>query len=215
MNFLTRNKYWITLVWFLLVLIFFKFYNNFYFEDNTSIYFLSALLIIPVILIVISKITYHRNKHKYFNKTNNYFELVVKSYETELVDKLKNLTNVKCIHNSIYFGINFRGVILINSEYISLSILNTQVEYKYYYSNDFSYRTIYDKVGFQLQTPKLIFREILKDINNLVNKELHYEENKKLLIIKYVKLFDETNIYYLYKQKNKRYNITYEESFKL
>ena len=68
MYFITRNKHWITLVWFLGVLIFFKFYNGFHFENNQSIFFIISLLIVPVALSIISKITYHKNKKKYLEQ---------------------------------------------------------------------------------------------------------------------------------------------------
>ena len=74
MNFLTRNKSWIVLLWVIVVLLFFKFYNNFNFENNESIFFIIAILIVPVTLTVISNITYNKNKRD-FNNNQNKFKL--------------------------------------------------------------------------------------------------------------------------------------------
>jgi TM2 domain-containing membrane protein YozV len=71
MNFLTRNKYWIILIWLISVLVFFKFYNQFYFVNNQSIYFIVSLLVVPVTLMIIGEITYHKNKQKYIDRTDN------------------------------------------------------------------------------------------------------------------------------------------------
>lgn len=67
MNFIARNKYWILLVWFISILVFYKIYNNFVFENNESILFIILLVGVPTVLEIISRIAYSKNKKQYMN----------------------------------------------------------------------------------------------------------------------------------------------------
>jgi uncharacterized membrane protein len=67
MNFIARNKYWISLVWFISILVFYKIYNNFVFENNESILFIILLVGVPTVLEIISRIAYSKNKKQYMN----------------------------------------------------------------------------------------------------------------------------------------------------
>ena len=72
MNYLTRNKYWILLLWFAAVLIFYKIYNNFVFQNNESIIFIILIAGFPITIELICKVTYFKNKKKYLsNQINN------------------------------------------------------------------------------------------------------------------------------------------------
>lgn len=72
MRFLLRNSYWITLIWLIGVLVFFKFYNGFVFENNESIFFIILLLIEPIINIIITKIYHFKDKKKIENDINRF-----------------------------------------------------------------------------------------------------------------------------------------------
>lgn len=72
MRFLLRNSYWITLIWLIAVLVFFKFYNGFQFTNNESILFIVLLLIEPIINIIITKIYHFKDKKKYQNDINHF-----------------------------------------------------------------------------------------------------------------------------------------------
>ena len=72
MNYLTRNKYWILLLWFATVLIFYKIYNNFVFKNNESIIFIILIVGFPITIELICNVTYCKNKKKYLsNQINN------------------------------------------------------------------------------------------------------------------------------------------------
>lgn len=68
MNFITRNKYWILLIWYLIVLIFFKIYNNFIFKNNESILFIVLITIFPIVIEILTKIRYLKNKKIVLNR---------------------------------------------------------------------------------------------------------------------------------------------------
>ena len=68
MNFITRNKYWILLIWYLIVLIFFKFYNNFIFKNNESVLFIILLTVVPIVIKILTKIRYLKNKKEFSNR---------------------------------------------------------------------------------------------------------------------------------------------------
>lgn len=68
MNFITRNKYWILLIWYLIVLIFFKFYNNFIFKNNESVLFIILLTVVPIVINILTKIRYLKNKKEFSNR---------------------------------------------------------------------------------------------------------------------------------------------------
>ncbi len=72
MNYLARNKYWILLIWFISVLIFYKIYNNFTFENNESILFIFLIAGVPTIIEIISRIAYLKNKKQYMNTRTNH-----------------------------------------------------------------------------------------------------------------------------------------------
>ena len=73
MNFIARNKYWILLIWFISILIFYKIYNNFVFENNESILFIILLVGVPTVLEIISRIAYSKNKKQYMNIKFDYY----------------------------------------------------------------------------------------------------------------------------------------------
>lgn len=68
MNFITRNKYWILLIWYLIVFIFFKIYNNFIFKNNESIIFIMLITIFPIVIEILTKIRYLKNKKIFLNR---------------------------------------------------------------------------------------------------------------------------------------------------
>lgn len=204
MNFIARNKYWILLLWILSVLIAYKFYNNFVFQNNQSILFILLIIGIPIGLISIGKIAYIKNKKQYLTKQSNYFEIVKNNYKSELLQPLRSITNVFESDNKIIFGANSKGIIELKQEYLEITILNTNVIWKYYYTNNIDSKSYYDKVGYQYCNVLTLFADVIYDIKGLLNFELEYSYFVKFNNINYAKLEVNNIVKYLYKAKEKK-----------
>lgn len=174
-----RYYHWIILSWIGLVLITFKIYNNFYFENNESILFVVSILIVPVSLLIIRSVIHKKNLKFFYECKNNYYDLVEKMINQELPQEIDTLTNVKIVDRNIYFGMNYQGVINHNRTYLEIRILHTNVSFKFYYNKTLDEVLLFDRTGYQNQEPKVLYNDVLITIKSLINGQLTYKEFAK------------------------------------
>lgn len=216
MNFITRHRYSIIFGWITVVLLSTYFINKFTFQNNSSVLFIFVLLIVPVVVSIISHFNIKKNKQKYLFSKTNYYELIKLNIYKDLIKKLNEVTKVLELPNEYHIGHEQRLVLSFNDQYCELSIKNTIVSYKYYYSKTFDNISIYDKKGFEYQSTNVLFSELLNMINNLLLGKLVYQESNKIKLT-YAVLKRDNLVLYEYKSnfKKKNYKITNKEEIKL
>lgn len=216
MNFITRHRYSLIFGWIIIILGITYCVNRFNFENNSSVLFLFAVVIVPIIITIVSNFNIKHNKQKYLYSKTNYYDLIKLNINKELVNNLKEITELNIVKDEYIIGPNQRLILTFNQYYCELSIRNTIVSFKYYYSKSFDNLSMYDKRGFEYQSTHILFTELIHHINNLLKDELLYVETKKIQL-NYAALLKDDLVLYEYKTyfRNKKSKYTYQEVIKL
>lgn len=202
--FITRNKQWLEFIWIVGVLVFFKLYNDFIFEQGDSYIFFIALFIVPFSLELESYYVRRKNKAKYHIKHSSFLKLIESNLDKELLDEITKTTRMLTDPDSltIYFGPRLLGTIKFSETFASVSIVDTSVEYRFFYSQTEYILTKYDESGFEFRPVTYLFQRMLNRINQLTSLDLVYKEYYKKKKIVAVALMDKDDILYFNKVKH-------------
>ncbi len=184
-TFLVAFKNIIILLWWILVIVFFKIYNNYEFTNGESLIFISLLIIPPFIVYILLYINKKKKiiinnikKGPYFSRIKN--DVKNKTWNRELISKLNLLLpaliceekdDIIIIKNSD-IEINFKH------EYTSLKLIDTKVEYLYYYGSKVDQTFNLEIKNLKYKSTIYLYKLLLSKIEVLAGSVLEYRENK-------------------------------------
>ncbi len=174
----------IIILWWAVVIVAFKFINNFEFENGSSLIFIGLLFILPFVLYIIGVIRKRKILKQKVLKQGKYINLIKKDIDTKRIEKeflkyLKdlNITNYEldddCIYQNDVIKIEF------TEKYAYIQLINTEVIYKFYYTNKFIDYTKYDQRYFQYHPTTRLYSLMISKVEELKGKEYTYIEKKK------------------------------------
>ena len=204
--FIARNKQWLEFVWIGIVLVFFKLYNNFIFEQGESYIFFVALFFVPLFLELVGSYVRRKNKAKYYIKHSSFLKLIESNLDKELIEEITNKTRMLTDSDTltIYFGPRLLGKIKFTETYASISLIDTIVEYRFFYGPTEYILTKYDESGFEFRPVTYLFQRMLFRIDELSSLDLVYKEYYKKKKVIAVTLEDKGETLYFYKDKTNR-----------
>lgn len=179
---ITYHNYLI-LLWWIVLLIAFRFINNFRFQHGSSVIFLVLFFLPPLGLKVISlRHRRHVKKQKVARKSG-YFTQIKDDvgegvFQSQLVNPLRSLfrkAETAYQETKITVDINSQAELVFDSDKASLVIHDTMIKYRFYYSNRFEDLTKYDSRGFEHYPTEKLYRAVLNLLKNLTG-DLVYEE---------------------------------------
>lgn len=199
----------IIIIWWIIVIGFFKIYNDFEFENGSSLIFLGLLIILPLLLYIIGLIRKHTILKQKELKQGKYINLIKKDIANNKIEKefLKYLTDLHLEHlvidnQHIYQNDTLKVEFL--ELYASIKIINTKVVYKFYYTNKFNDYTKYDTRYYQYHPTTRLYSLMVSKIYEIKDKEYIYIESKKG--IKLIEQDTKQVVYNLPKNKDKLHN---------
>lgn len=174
----------IILIWWIIVLIVFKVTTNFEFSNGNSLIFVGLLVIIPLTLFIIANIFKKKlmkegkkNKIPYFQRIKE--DIKSKTFYNEFLSKISTLNFSQIEEDNKIILVSNLLEIVFSQSLVSISIKNTQVIYRYYYSNKFTELSKYDKKYLQYKGTSVLYQLLVEKVLLLSNNELTYFENKK------------------------------------
>ncbi len=174
----------IIILWWAVVIVAFKFINNFEFENGSSLIFIGLLFILPFVLYIIGVIRKRKILKQKVLKQGKYINLIKKDIDTKKIEKeflkyLKdlNITNYELDDNCIYQNDVIK--IEFGEKYAYIQLINTEVIYKFYYTNKFIDYTKYDQRYFQYHPTTRLYSLMISKVEELKGKEYTYIEKKK------------------------------------
>lgn len=173
----------ITFVWWVLLLISFRIINNFHFQNGSSIIFLILFFIPPVIFKTISIRHRRRIKSQKAARKSGYYIQIKNDIDTN-VFYANFLAPIKYQFGSLNLDVKESEINILINDTISLiftekkatiSLLETNIKYSFYYSKDFEDLTKYDIRGVEFYPTEKLYQDIIISLNNLTG-DLIYEE---------------------------------------
>ena len=178
MNFIIRNKQLFGLLWEILVIIFFKFYNDYIFTDLDAIIFLS-LLILPILFLeLVSFIKRRKNLSKFKKTSKEIYEQIKLTVEKEFITRFKDIYSWHEFNkNEMQFAIGNEDMMVIkfDDNKTSLVILGTNIKYNFYYGKTLKGYQKNDKHGFEHYDVDYLYNELYKLISCLLNGKVVLE----------------------------------------
>ena len=167
MNFIIRNKQLFGLLWEILVIIFFKFYNDYIFTDLDAIIFLS-LLILPILFLeLVSFIKRRKNLSKFKKTSKEIYEQIKLTVEKEFITRFKDIYSWHEFNkNEMQFAIGNEDMMVIkfDDNKTSLVILGTNIKYNFYYGKTLKGYQKNDKHGFEHYDVDYLYNELYLSI---------------------------------------------------
>ena len=183
---LSKYRPIIILIYEILILTIFYIYNGYNFENNSSIIFIIAILIVPIVLSILTSIIRKENQIKYRNLKTNYDTLIKEDILkgkcfNKFIEELKNKTSNVIIKTSdvnqlITIGKYQNITILIDQKKTVISIDKTNIVFQYIYGYIDDDTTKYDQKGISNKPLDRFYNLLLKRITSLLNNEFSYEE---------------------------------------
>ena len=187
-------------------MLFFKIYNNFQFEKGMSYVFLIILGVVPFIIELISSYVTNLNKNKYRLRHSSYLKQIEATIDAGFFEPLnkKTKTITDASNLSIYFGEHCLGKIVFSDTHVTITIIDTLVEYNFYYSKDVKSNSKYDEYGFEKRPVSHLYQRMLLKISQLTENTLSLTEYKKGLTTIGMVLYANNTQIFLYKDSPRR-----------
>lgn len=199
MNFIIRNKQLVGFIWVIIVIVFYRFYNNYVFTDLQAITFL-VLIFVPLILLeVISQIKRRINLSKFNYISKETLEQIKLTVEKTFIPRFNNIYSWHEFNEKeMQFAIGNEDLILIRFEdnKTSLEILGTNVKYNFYYGKTLKGYQKYDKHGFEHYDVEYLYNELYSLIKILLNSKISLENYYTLGTYKGCRLLADGNVIY-------------------
>lgn len=202
-TFLAMYKNIIILVWWLMILVIFKIWNNFVFENGSSLLFVFLIVVLPLTLYIFG-IVYKNSLLKQKSlKKKPLFENIQSDYEANKLQKIfsdeieKLKLNVEKKEEKIMLH-NNQVAIVFERHYSQIKLIQTKVVYYFYYGTHFTSITSFDQKMLQFHSPNYLYNQVKTQLAKLLECSLTYMENKKCY-----KLIDSTTNKVLYDSAKK------------
>lgn len=197
MNFIIRNKQLFGLAWAIIVIIFYKFYNDYVFTDTQAITFI-VLLIVPVLFLeLMSYIKRRKNLTRFNYISKQMYEQIKLTVEKEFIPRFKNIYSWHEFNKKeMQFAIGNEDLMLVRFEdnKTSLEILGTNVKYNLYYGKTLKGYQKYDKHGFEYHDVQYLYSELYSLIMTLLEHKVRLENYYTLGAYKGCKLFADEQV---------------------
>lgn len=199
MNFVIRNKQLFGLFWEILVVVIFKFYNNYIFTD-IDVYIFLSLLILPILFLeILAHIKRRKNLSKFKYMTKETYEQIKLTVEKDFIKRFKNIYSWHEFNKKeMQFAVGNEDIILIRFEdnKTSLEILGTNVKYNFYYGKTLKGYQKYDKHGFEHYDIKYLYDELYDLMKTLLNGKVILENYYVMGIYNGCKLLVDNEVIY-------------------
>ena len=184
-------KHLIVLIWLFLVLLIFKITTNFKFKNGSSLVFVGLLIIVPLFVYIYSYIWSKKIRKQNKSLSLGYYTQIEKDVKTQ---KFQNnfLTKVKELgleykfndqKDRLLINIYNNDFEIMNIDFTGISsnvqIVNTNIVYHFYYSNQIDEFTKYDLRNFEYKETTVLYTKILELLEKLINQEYTYTQSKK------------------------------------
>lgn len=178
MNFIIRNKQLFSLIWGVIVIVFYKFYNDYVFTDIQAITFI-VLIIVPLLFIELASYIKRRKNLARFNYiSKQMYEQIKLTVEKEFISRFKDIYSWHEFNRKeMQFAVGNEDLMLVRFEdnKTSLEILGTNVKYNLYYGKTLKGYQKYDKHGFEYHDVQYLYDELYSIIMTLLEHKICLE----------------------------------------
>lgn len=208
MHFIIRNRNLLSFGWIIVILIFFKIYNNFEFKNVDSLLLIILIFLPQLIISILAYIIRHKNLKKFVNSRKDMLEQIKQTLEKDFFPKVNKLYSWHAFNQeTMEIAIGNEDMMLISfmDNKAVITILNTMVRYNFYYGKTLNGYGHYDKTGFEHYDVNHLYKEMFKIIDLLLGKELILENYYYLGVLRGCRLLADGKEIYSIKDKTKKH----------